>query len=103
MLLAFNGILASVSGLLSVKRSERRPRKFDFFPLQMPEQSYVIETEQEEDGRWIAEIVDLPGVMAYGPSQAEAIANAEALAFRVIADQIETTKIATSRVSFGTP
>lgn len=67
----------------------------------MPEQNYTIETEREEDGRWIAEIPDLPGVMAYGKTQQEAIANAEALAFRVIADQIEQSKVGTSRVSFA--
>lgn len=67
----------------------------------MPEQNYRIETEQEDDGRWIAEIVDLPGVLAYGESRNEAVANAEALAFRVIADRIEETKVATSRVSFA--
>jgi predicted RNase H-like HicB family nuclease len=67
----------------------------------MPELNYKIDTEQEEDGRWIAEIVDLPGVLAYGSSQEEAIAKVEAIAFRVIADRIDETKIATSRVSFG--
>lgn len=67
----------------------------------MPEQTYKFETEQESDGRWIAEFVDLPGVLAYGTSEEEAIANAEALAFRVIADRIEETKVATSRVSFA--
>jgi predicted RNase H-like HicB family nuclease len=67
----------------------------------LPELHYKIETEEEEDGRWIAEIVDFPGVLAYGSSQQEAIANAEAITFRLIADRIEETKVATSRVSFG--
>ncbi len=66
----------------------------------MPRQDYMIETEQEIDGRWIAEIIDLPGVLAYGNTREEAIANAEAIAFRVIADLIEETKIATGQVSF---
>jgi predicted RNase H-like HicB family nuclease len=48
-----------------------------------------IETEREEDGHWIAEVLDLPGVMAYGQSQEEAIAQAEALASRVLADRLE--------------
>ncbi len=48
-----------------------------------------IELEREEDGRWIAEIPDLPGVMAYGESQDQAISRAEALALRVIADRID--------------
>lgn len=52
----------------------------------MPELQYDIDTEQEADGRWIAEITNLPGVMAYGASRDEAIANAEAIALRVIAE-----------------
>lgn len=48
-----------------------------------------IEIEREEDGRWIAEIPDLPGVMVYGNSRNEAISRAEALALRVLADRLE--------------
>jgi predicted RNase H-like HicB family nuclease len=48
-----------------------------------------IEIEKEEDGRWIAEIPELPGVMAYGNSRNEAISKAEALALRVLAGRLE--------------
>lgn len=48
-----------------------------------------VELEQEEDGRWIAEVPDLPGVLAYGASQDEARARAQALALRVLADRLE--------------
>jgi predicted RNase H-like HicB family nuclease len=48
-----------------------------------------IEIEREEDGRWIAEVPDLPGVMVYGRTREEAMAKVEALALRVIADRIE--------------
>jgi len=48
-----------------------------------------IEVEREEDGRWIAEIPELPGVMVYGDSRNEAISKAEALALRVLADRLE--------------
>jgi predicted RNase H-like HicB family nuclease len=48
-----------------------------------------IETEREADGRWIADIPALPGVMAYGRDQVEAIAAVKVLALRVIADEIE--------------
>jgi len=48
-----------------------------------------IEVEQEADGRWLAEVPDLPGVMAYGPDRAAVIANVKALALRVLADRIE--------------
>ena len=48
-----------------------------------------VETEQEEDGRWLSEVPDLPGVLAYGATQAKAVATVQALAARVIADRIE--------------
>lgn len=48
-----------------------------------------IETEREDDGRWIAEITNMPGIMCYGDSENAAIAAAQALALRVFADQIE--------------
>ena len=48
-----------------------------------------IEIEREADGRWIAEVVELPGCMAYGDSQANALARAKALALRVLADRME--------------
>lgn len=48
-----------------------------------------VDIEQEVDGRWIAEIPDLPGVMAYGKSREEALAKAQALALRVLADRLE--------------
>ncbi len=48
-----------------------------------------IEVEREEDGRWIAEIPDLSGVMSYGQSRAEAISKVKALALRVLADRLE--------------
>jgi predicted RNase H-like HicB family nuclease len=49
----------------------------------------TIETEREEDGRWIAEVPELAGVVAYGKTRDEAIARAEALALRVLADRLE--------------
>lgn len=48
-----------------------------------------IELEQEEDGRWIAEVLDLPGVLAYGASEQEAISNVQALALHVTAARLE--------------
>ncbi len=50
---------------------------------------FRIEVEQEADGRWIAEVLDIPGVMAYGEDEARAIAKAKALALRVLADWVE--------------
>ena len=51
-----------------------------------------IEIEREEDGRWIGAVPELPGVLAYGASEADARAKAMALALRVIADRIENGK-----------
>ena len=48
-----------------------------------------IESEREQDGRWIAEVPALPGVLVYGATEAEAAAKVKALALRVIADRLE--------------
>ena len=48
-----------------------------------------IELDREDDGRWIAETLELPGVMAYGDTREEAISNTERLAIEVIADRIK--------------
>ena len=48
-----------------------------------------IETEIEDDGRWIAEVVDVAGVLAYGATKAEAVGRAEVLALRVLADRLD--------------
>ena len=48
-----------------------------------------IDTEREDDGRWLAEIADLPGVLAYGQSRDEVVARTQALALRVLTDRVE--------------
>lgn len=67
--------------------------------------SYRVEVEQEEDGRWIAEVGDLPGVMVYGDSAEDALAKVQALALRVLADRVEHGEAPPGlvRVSFQTP
>jgi predicted RNase H-like HicB family nuclease len=50
---------------------------------------YVIEVDKEEDGRWLAEVMELPGVMVYGQTKEQAIMKAQQLALHVIADQLE--------------
>ncbi len=55
----------------------------------MSSQGLAIEVEREEDGRWIAEIVDLPGVVVYGQTREEAINKVKALTLRVLADRLE--------------
>ena len=51
--------------------------------------SFSVETEREDDGRWVAEVVDLPGVLAYCSTRDEAVAHVQALALRVVADRLE--------------
>lgn len=51
--------------------------------------NFTIELEQEVDGRWIAEVLELPGVLAYGQTPQQAQARALALALRVLADRLE--------------
>jgi predicted RNase H-like HicB family nuclease len=63
--------------------------------------NFKIEFEREDDGRWIAEISDLPGVMAYGRTKDEAEAAVEALALRVIADRIESEKVGQKLITFA--
>ena len=51
--------------------------------------AFKVETEQEEDGRWLAEVVELPGVLAHGETQEAALSKVQALALRVIAERLE--------------
>jgi predicted RNase H-like HicB family nuclease len=65
----------------------------------------TIDLDREEDGRWIAEALELPGVMCYGQSRDEAISNTERLAIEVIADRIAHGELPSSAlaVSFTIP
>jgi predicted RNase H-like HicB family nuclease len=61
--------------------------------------NFLVEIEQEEDGRWLAEVLELPGVLAYGDSLEQAQARAQALALRVVAERLEHGEIAPDLVS----
>jgi predicted RNase H-like HicB family nuclease len=61
--------------------------------------NFTIESEQEDDGRWLAEVADLPGVLAYGGTRDEAIARAQVLALRVMAERLEHTEAKPQRIS----
>lgn len=63
--------------------------------------SYRVEIEREDDGRWIAEVVDLPGVLAYGQNADDALANAQALALRVLADRLEQGEVPSGPLSLS--
>ena len=54
----------------------------------------LIKTERQEDGRWIAEVPELPGVMVYGQDRADALAKAQALALRILAGRLERREVA---------
>ena len=61
--------------------------------------NFTIEIEQEEDGRFLAEVIGLPGVLVYGQTQEEAVARVQALALRVLADKLEHGEVAPELVS----
>ncbi|HBB96028.1 MAG TPA: HicB family protein [Blastocatellia bacterium] len=52
--------------------------------------TFTVEFKLEDDGRWLAEVLELPGVLAYGQTSDEAIAKAQALALRGLADRLES-------------
>ena len=63
----------------------------------------TLECEREEDGRWLAEVAALPGVLAYGASANEAMAKAEVLALRVLAERLEHGETAPVTISISLP
>lgn len=63
--------------------------------------NYQIEIDREEDGRWIAEIPELPGVLVYGDTEEEVKSKVEALALRVIADRLEREHSTADHVRFA--
>src|SRR5205823_686669 len=77
---------ASKGSLYPCSRCGLRRKRTPNGGLVMP---LTIEVEQEDDGRWIAEVPDLPGVLAYGQRREEAIDGVQALALRVLADRLE--------------
>lgn len=62
---------------------------------------FTIQHEREEDGRWIAEVPELPGVLAYGVTAQEAMAKAETLALRALAERIENNEAGPEAISIA--
>lgn len=62
---------------------------------------FTIEHEQEEDGRWLAEVPELPGVLAYGATAQEAMAKVQALALRVLAERLENDEAGPQSISIA--
>jgi predicted RNase H-like HicB family nuclease len=65
--------------------------------------NFTIEQEQESDGRWLAEVLELPGVLAYGATSLEAVSKAEILALRVIAERLEHGKSRPLAINISIP
>ena len=65
--------------------------------------NFTLECELEDDGRWIAEVPELAGVLAYGSSPADAMSKAEVLALRVIADRLENGESEPISIQFLLP
>jgi predicted RNase H-like HicB family nuclease len=65
--------------------------------------NYTIECEQEDDGRWLAEVLELSGVLTYGATQDEAILKAETLALRVIAEHLEQGEVKPTSIHIALP
>ena len=65
--------------------------------------NFNLQCELETDGRWLAEVPELPGVLAYGNSAEEAMAKAEVLALRVIAEQLEHGETRASDIRVSLP
>ena len=65
--------------------------------------NYTIECEEEDDGRWLAEVIELPGVLTYGATKDEAIVRAETLALRVIAERLEQGEAKPTSISIALP
>lgn len=65
--------------------------------------NFSIECERETDGRWLAEVPELPGVLAYGASADEATAKVEVLALRVLAEQLEHNETRALNISISIP
>ncbi|MGQ0651884.1 MAG: type II toxin-antitoxin system HicB family antitoxin [Betaproteobacteria bacterium] len=63
--------------------------------------TFTIQHEREEDGRWLAEVPELPGVLAYGSTAEEAMARVEALALRVLAERLEHQEAKPQPISIG--
>jgi predicted RNase H-like HicB family nuclease len=65
--------------------------------------NFTLECEREDDGRWLAEVSPLPGVLAYGASANEAMAKAEVLALRVLAERIEHGEAQPQEINISLP
>jgi predicted RNase H-like HicB family nuclease len=73
------------------------------FTIRSNRMNLTLEVEQEEDGRWLAEVLELPGALAYGASADEAMVKAEALALRALAEQLEHSEVSPLPITLSVP
>jgi predicted RNase H-like HicB family nuclease len=71
--------------------------------MRYSEMKFTLECEREDDGRWIAEVIQLPGVMAYGATANEAMTKAQILALRVLAERLEHGEANPQEISISLP
>ena len=60
-----------------------------------------VDVEREDDGRWLAEVIELPGVLAYGATQGAAVSKVQALALRVLAERLEHSEVGSELLSIS--
>jgi len=60
-----------------------------------------VEVEREDGGRWLAEVIELPGVLAYGATQGAAVSKVQALALRVLAERLEHSEVGPELLSIS--
>ncbi|MCY7308990.1 MAG: hypothetical protein LH632_23245 [Rhodoferax sp.] len=65
--------------------------------------NFTLECEREEDGRWLAEVVELPGALAYGTSANQAMAKADVVALRVLAERLENEEVDPINIHISIP
>jgi predicted RNase H-like HicB family nuclease len=65
--------------------------------------NFALECEQEDDGRWLAEVLELPGALAYGSPKDEAMAKAEVIALRVLAERLEHGEVRPIAINISLP
>jgi predicted RNase H-like HicB family nuclease len=75
--------------VITIRARHACPHALCYYAANMATMTFTVEYERENDGRWMAEVLELPGVLAYGVDSDEAIAKAQALALRVLADRLE--------------
>ena len=63
--------------------------------------TFKVDVEREDDGRWLAEVIEVPGVLAYGDTQGAAVSKVQALALRVLAERLEHSEAAPELLSIS--